>query len=149
MKRFLIVTAVLLTSLCSAFAQTGDVVNWSYTSAKNNDGTYDIFLTGVMKKTWHIYTASPGGDGSQMPTVVTFDRTAGTSLIGKTIVQGKVIREEIKDLNMTVYYYKDKVVYRQKVKATKGSTIKGLIKYQPCTNEACLPPVKKKFSVLI
>jgi len=149
MKRFSMVLAMLLMSLCSAFAQYADVVHWNYAAAKNTDGTYDIVLTGTIKRTWHIYTATPGGDGSQMPTVVKFDRTAGTSFMGKTVAQGKVIKEEIKDLDVTIYYYKDKVVYRQKVKAAKGSTIKGSIEYQPCTDEMCLPPVKNKFSVVI
>ncbi|MFT4062138.1 MAG: thioredoxin family protein [Edaphocola sp.] len=141
---------LLLFMQTSTFAQqVKDAISWRYATKKINDSTFDVQLSGTMKPGWHIYTATPLGDGSQIPTTIRFDKNPALKLIGKTTNNGKAITEEIKELDFSIQYYKGKVTYTQRVQAKQNTTLAGTIDFQICNEEKCLPTTPEHFKIKI
>lgn len=150
MKRLLFLLPLLLLMLPASFAQqVKDVISWQYDAKKTGDSTFDVSVTATIKEGWHIYTATPGGDGSQVPTQVRFGKNPNVRLIGKTTNNGKAVNEEIKELEYSIQYYKGKITYLQKIVATANTTLKGSIDFQVCNDAMCLPTPPQKFQVKI
>ncbi len=76
MKRLLLLFPLLLVLLATAFGQENvkDVISWKSAVQKTGDSTFKVTVTATIKDGWHIYTATPGGDGSQIPTEVSFSK---------------------------------------------------------------------------
>lgn len=147
MKRLLFLLPLFLL-LSSAFGQqVKDVIQWQYNAKKTSDSTFDVTITAKIKDGWHIYTANPKGDGSQIPTKITFDKNPNVKLLGKLTNNGKPIDETIKELDLTIQYYKKGITYTQKVLATANIVLKGAIDFQICNDESCLPSKPEHFSI--
>lgn len=150
MKRLLLLLFSLL-YISGAFAQSVDeVVKWTYNIKKTGDSTFDITVAAKIIDGWHIYTATPGGagDGSEVPTKVTFDKNTHVRLVGKLNVQGKPITENIKELGYSIQYYEKSVTYTQKIIADANTTLKGNVSFMTC-KDFCLPPATRKFQLKI
>jgi len=148
MRRFLF----LLPFLClgvSLSAQTAlDKVKWKFESKKTGDSTFTITVTANIAEGWHIYTAAPGGDGSQIPTEVKFSKNSNIRMDGKLQTAGKVIDEVVEEVG-TIHYYENKVTYTQKIIAAANTTLKGMVSFQVCDDKMCLPPKDLDFQVKI
>lgn len=150
MKRLLFLLPLLFFVLPASFAQNvKDVISWKYNATKTGDSTFDVTVTANIKQGWHIYTATPKGDGSQVPTRIIFNNNPNIRLIGNTTNNGKAINEEIKDLDMTIQYYKGTVVYKQKIVVKANTMLTGKINFQICDDNMCLPTKPEKFSIKI
>lgn len=151
MKRIALFLCLLLClSIDSVFAQNvKDVIQWTTKAEKTSDSTFNVMVTATMKAGWHIYTATPGGDGAQVPTTVRFKSNPNVKLDGKLTNNGKPINEEVEELGYSIQYYKDKVTYTQKIIALSNTTLKGLVEYQVCNDEKCLPTDPFAFEVPI
>lgn len=148
MKRFLFLLPVFLLALSAAFAQNvKDAIQWKYDAKKTSDSTFDITIAAKIKEGWHIYTATPKGDGSQIPTTIAFDRNPSIKLLGKYTNNGKAVNEFVKDLDITIQYYQHSVTYTQKVLARKNTVLKGVIDFQICNDQMCLPSKPEHFQI--
>jgi len=147
MKRLLLVLSFLLVQIGLSAQEVKDVISWNYAAKKTSDSTFDVQVTATIKEGWHIYTATPLGDGSQIPTRITFDKNPHVKLVGKMTNNGKPITEEIKDLDFSIQYYEHKVTYTQKVIATANTTLTGTIDFQVCDDSRCLPTKPQKFQI--
>ncbi|WP_118974497.1 protein-disulfide reductase DsbD family protein [Taibaiella koreensis] len=151
MKRLLLLLSFLFAGM-PLFAQKSvdEVVKWTYDIKKTGDSTFDAVVTAKIIDGWHIYTATPGGDGSgsEVPTKVTFARNPNIRLAGKLQTDGKPINEEIKELGYSIQYYEKKVVYTQKIVASANTTLNGTVSFMTC-KDFCLPPATKKFQLKI
>jgi thiol:disulfide interchange protein DsbD len=119
---------------------------WTYKVKPVGKGEYDLLFNLKLQPNWHIYAMNPGADSSLIPP--SFDFAKGKyELVGKTIEQsGKLTAATIEGVEGEVRYYKGNVVYRQRVKASHGSNIKGEHIYQLCNESICLPPKTKPFT---
>jgi thiol:disulfide interchange protein len=150
MKRLLLLLPLLFLILPASFAQeVKDVLSWKYDAKKTGDSTFDVTITANIKEGWHIYTATPGGDGSQIPTKIKFNTNPNIRLVGKTTNNGKAVNEEIKELDFTIQYYKGKVIYRQQIVASANTILTGNIDFQICDDQKCLPSKPEKFKIKI
>jgi len=148
MKRFFSLLTVVLFLLPSAFGQQiKDAIQWQYNAKKTSDSTFDVTIAAKIKAGWHIYTATPKGDGSQIPTTIKFDKNPNIKLLGKTTNNGKPVNEEIKDLGITIQYYKNAVTYTQKVVAKANTVLSGVVDFQICNDEMCLPSKPERFKI--
>lgn len=147
MKRLLSFLSFLL--LCTAsFAQEArELVQWKYDARKINDSTFDVVISGRIKDGWHIYTATPLGDGTQIPTRVLFDKNPLVKPVGKMVTSGKPVTEEIKELEYSIQYYKNSVSYTQKVVARGKTLLKGKIDFQVCNDQTCAQIKPEKFEI--
>jgi thiol:disulfide interchange protein DsbD len=150
MKRLLLLLPLLFLTLPASFAQeVKDVLSWKYDAKKTGDSTFDVTITANIKEGWHIYTATPGGDGSQIPTKIKFNKNPNIRLVGKTTNDGKPVNEEIKELDFTIQYYKGKVTYTQQIVASANTALTGNIDFQICDDQKCLPSKPEKFTIKI
>jgi len=147
MKRIFSLFLILIISVCAFGQNVKDVINWTSSSKRVNDSTFKISITASIKEGWHIYTADPGGDGTQIPTEVTFSKNPQIKMLGKMRVEGKPVTEEIKELEYSINYYKNKVTYVQEVQTTTNTTLNAAVYFQICDDTKCLQPTEEKFAI--
>lgn len=151
MKRVLLLFPLLFILLATAFGQENvkDVISWKSAVQKTGDSTFKVTVSATIKEGWHIYTANPGGDGSQIPTKVSFSKNPSIRLNGKVVVDGKVHTEEIKELDYSINYYKNKVTFTQQLVASANTVLKGAVDFQICDDQKCLNPATENFQLKI
>lgn len=140
---------VLLFAVVS-FAQpkkSSDLVKWEFKAQKTGDSTFNLVITARIGKDYHVYSFTPGGDGSLVPPEFTFTKNPNVKLEGKLKEAGKLIHEDTKDVMGVINYYKDRVVYTQKAVATANTVLKGNVYFMACDDQGCLPPEDLKFQV--
>ncbi|AMP99504.1 Thioredoxin family protein [Pedobacter cryoconitis] len=126
----------------SALAQNHPV-SWEFSSKKTSPLTYEVKFHAAVKELYHIYPQGEGG-GFGMPTEFLFDENDNIEFIGEIEEKGV----EQKDGEHLSYYSKG-VTFTQilKLKTAKKTTLAFTIKYMACTNQMCLPPSKKQFTL--
>jgi thiol:disulfide interchange protein len=151
MKRLLFLLPLFFLAFSATYAQqqkqVKDAIQWQYNAKKTSDSTFDVTIAAKINDGWHIYTATPKGDGSQIPTTITFDKNPNVKLLGKLTNNGKAINEEVKELGFTIQYYKHSVTYTQKVLARANTALKGVIDFQICNDQTCLPTKPQPFQI--
>lgn len=148
MKRLTLILSLLFFSSLGAFAQLEDPVSWSTVAKKTSPTEATIYIKATLEDKWHLYsqTTKPGGPTK---TVFTFTPSKDYSLIGKTL-EPKPISKFEKVFNMNVQYFENEVVFQQKVKLNKGTTVvKAKVEYGVCDDKSCLPPTEVAFSIPI
>lgn len=146
MKRITLILSLLFFASLGAFAQLEDPVSWSYVAKKTSPTEATIYIKATLEDKWHIYSLNtkPGGPTK---TVFTFTPSKEYTLVGKTL-EPKPITQFEKVFNMEVQYFADEVIFQQKVKLNKGTTVvKGKVEYGVCDDKRCLPPAEVTFSV--
>lgn len=133
----------------SSNAQIKDPVKWSASSKKVAAG-YEVVLSAVLPKPWHLYSQTTG-DGGPIPTKVTFTKNPLLTLQGGVKEVGKLKEEYDKNFDTKVKYFGDKVDFVQtvKVKGNVKTNVNVTIEYMTCNDEQCLPPTKKTFNVAL
>jgi thiol:disulfide interchange protein len=149
MKRILfLLYLVCFSVLCFGQMERGtDLTKWSFSSQKINDSTFNILIDVAIKKGYHIYSFDPGGDGLLVPPAFTFNKNPNVRFEGKVSESGKIISEEVKELDYTIRYFKDKATYTQKAIVRANTTIRGNVYFSVCDDQMCTPPETLKFSV--
>ena len=127
----------------SVFAQDNHPVSWKFSTEKVAPLTYQIKLHATVKEPYHIYPQG-GAGGMGMPTEFLFDQNENVEFVGEMEEKG----EEQKDGEHLSYYSKG-VTFTQtlKLKSEQKSALTFTIKYMACTNQMCLPPSKKQFTL--
>lgn len=127
----------------SVFAQDNHPVSWKFSTEKVAPLTYQIKLHATVKEPYHIYPQGAAG-GMGMPTEFLFDQNENVEFVGEMEEKG----EEQKDGEHLSYYSKG-VTFTQtlKLKSEQKSALTFTIKYMACTNQMCLPPSKKQFTL--
>ncbi len=140
MKRLLLLLPLL--SLClNLFGQDAlSKVNWKFEAKKTGDSTFNVTATAKIAPGYHIFTDNPEGDGSQTPTAISFKKNPNIVLDGKISSNGKVITEDVKELDYKINYYKNSVTYTQKIIAHANTVLKGTLDFQTCDDKMCFPP---------
>ena len=141
MKRF-----ILLILFCqvafSALAQHHPV-SWEFSSKQTAPLTYEVKFRAEVKEPYHIYPQGEGG-GFGMPTEFLFDENDNVEFISEMKEKGV----EQKDGEHLPYYSKGVTLTQTiKLKSAKKTTLAFTIKYMACTNQMCLPPSKKQFTL--
>jgi len=149
MQRLLLLCVLLLAGVQSYALKSSDKVNWTFTADKINDTTFQLVVTAKLEEGWHIFSFTPGGDGSMLPPEFNFSPNAHVKLLGKMTESGKKIEEDTKDVMGIVYYYKNKIVYTQKVLALANTDLKGVLTFMVCDDNMCLPPEDMDFNIPI
>lgn len=140
---------IILSSAHAAFAQMLNPVKWSYSAVKVSDKLYEIHLTALLDKKWHIY-AQEAGEGPE-PTSFKFNPNPLVKLDGKVKEIGKLEKQFDPNFNSTLKFYGNKVdfVQRVKLKSSASTLVKGTISYMVCDDKKCLPPKEVPFSVKV
>jgi len=149
MQRLLLLCVLLFAGLQSYALKSSDKVKWTFAADKINDTTFQLVITAKLDEGWHIFSFTPGGDGSMLPPEFNFSPNAYVKLLGKMTESGKKIEEDTKDVMGLIYYYKNKIVYTQKLLARADTDLKGVLTFMVCDDNMCLPPEDLEFSISI
>lgn len=149
MKAFFL-SLVLTVSGFFAMAQSNKEVNWTFTTKKIADKTYEVHLTAKVNGDWHIYAQNVGVDGP-IPTTFTFTKNPLLTLDAKVKETGKVIKKNEEVWGGVVNYYENTVTFvaTVKVKGAAKTNLAGKVEYMVCNEEKCLPPAETTFSVAV
>ena len=148
MKQFYVLASMLFI-LNSLSAQSSKQVEWSFTSKKIAEKTYEVHINANIKGNWHIYSQD-GGDGP-VSTTFTFTKNPLVSLEGRTKESGnmKKVHEEV--FGSDVRFYEKAVEFVQvvKLKGNVKTNVAGKVEFLVCNDRECLPPSEVEFKVNI
>lgn len=148
MKKFLVsITAIL--SVIAVNAQ--NPVNWSFTTKKIADKTFEVHMTANIQPGWHLYSQTQPDDAIAIPTGVTIQKNPLVMLDGKVKEAGKLEKFHDAKLGVSANQYSSKVDFVQvvKLKANVKTNVSGSVEFQTCDDKKCLPPKTVNFSVTI
>lgn len=147
----MILSVAMLFFFAAAIAQIENPVKWTYSvkRIKADKDKYELHMTAVLDKKWHIY-AQDAGDGP-VPISFSFDKNPLFKLDEKVAEIGTLEKQYDPNFRSTLKFYSGKVDFVQKIKLkTAVKTIaKGTITYMVCNDKKCLPPKDVPFSIKI
>ncbi len=148
MKHAFIAVLALLFSTAT-FAQSNKQVNWTFSSKKIADKTYEVRMVANIRGDYHMY-AQDGGDGP-VSTSFVFNRNPLLQLDGKVKEIGKPKKVFEEAFDSEVKYYEKSVEFVQvvKVRGSAKSNLAGKVEFMVCNEKECLPPATVDFSVAI
>jgi thiol:disulfide interchange protein DsbD len=125
-------------------------VNWTITTKKLADKTYEIRVTANMQKGWHIYSQNTP-EGGPIPTTFSYSKNPLITLQGANKEIGKLEQRFEPLFNVDVKQFSNKVDFVQviKLKANVKTSVEIAVEFMTCDEKTCLPPTTKKFTVAI
>ena len=136
----------LLFAARPSFSQIDDPTTWKYEVKKISATEYELIFHLDLKKGWHIWSLTPGGDGYEIAPSFTFDKNQKIKLKGKTTEKGETITTTMEGIDGKITYLAGKIDYVQEVTVSAKATITGKHQYQVCNDRMCLPPKDKDFT---
>ena len=148
MKQFYVLASMLFI-LNSLSAQSSKQVDWTFTSKKVAEKTYEVSISANIKGNWHIYSQD-GGEGP-VSTTFTFTKNPLVSLEGKTKESGKMKKVHEEAFGSDVRFYEKSVDFVQvvKLKGNVKTNVVGKVEFMVCNDRECLPPAEIEFKVNI
>ncbi len=145
MKKFL--TFLIIFSVFVSQAQTP--VNWSFSTKKVSNKTYEVHLTATLQSGWHLYSQIQPEDAIAQPTGFKFTNNPLLKLDGKIKEIGKLEKYKDNKLGISANQYSKKVDFVQiiKLKGNAKTNITGSVVYQTCDDKKCLPPKTVNFDM--
>lgn len=146
MKKITLILAMVVMTTAAAFAQLESPVTWQYAAKKISKTEAMLYIKASIDPNWHLYSQNlkPGGPTK---TQFTFTPSKEYTLVGKT-VEPKPINKFEQVFKMDVAYFANEVVFKQKVKLNKATTVvKGKVEFMVCDDKQCLPPSEVMFSI--
>jgi hypothetical protein len=145
----LIVAFVLLN--IAVQAQILKPVKWTFISSpiKGKAGIYEVKMTAVIDKGWHIYSQSTPQGGPE-PTVVKIKPNPLLLLGGKVKELGRLHKDTSQEFGVDVWSYDGKVEFVQIVKLKKQgvkTNLSGTVEFMVCDENQCLPPEEVEFNI--
>jgi len=154
MKKISYFAAAIVWSIFSfnpVSSQVVDPVKWSAAYKPLSSQSGEITFTATIDKGYHIYGAY-FEEGGPVRTHFTFPSSNEYSLNGKLKeVTSPVRKKDPAFDNMEITLLSGKAIFSQKItlKNNKELRIPVEVEYMACTNETCLPPVRKTIEVHI
>lgn len=116
-------------------------VKWTHSFSKTKDlaknEVITLTMTAEIDKGLHVFSVQPPKLQANLPTTFEFDAASkGCKLEGKLTEEGKTVKEYDDVFKTDIYYFKDKVVFKQQVKLTDSRILfMGTLKYQVCDEQ--------------
>lgn len=132
---------ILLLMAHQGNTQVAAPVKWQFriNSTASNQAT--LLIQASIAPGWHLYSQFIE-EGGPIPTEIVIDPTYAVA-IGKAEERGERItfRDELYEMDIT--WYAGDVGFAQKIKLLNGATsVCGVIEYQVCDDQVCVPSTK-------
>lgn len=139
--RLIGVLITLFFGLNQANSQIYNPVSWSTEVRQTADGKYDLLIHAEIDKGWHLYSQTLPSDDGPIATEFTFPEAKGYKLVGK-VSEPEPQNEYDPNFDMELSYFKDQVIFVQKLETNSLSPIKltAEVYFMVCDEEKCLPP---------
>jgi DsbC/DsbD-like thiol-disulfide interchange protein len=149
MKKIYLIALTLITG-AAVMAQSSKQVQWTFSSKKIADKTFELHMKASIGNGFHMYAQNPGVEGPQ-PTHFEFVRNPLTSLDGKVKESGKLVKKFETAWSANVNYFEQTVEFVQvlKLKGNVKTNVSGTVEFMVCDDSKCLPPSTVEFKVNI
>jgi len=146
MKLLRLTFFLLITALASnAIYAQAEATKWTFEAKKIKGIQYELTFHLKLKDGYHVWSGTPGGDGSLIPSSFVFDKNSSVKLVGSILEHGKLITQSIDGVEGIVHFYKNEVIFIQQAEIKKGTTVTGKYTFQVCNDMMCLAPKTEKF----
>lgn len=137
-------------SVTIAAAQSNKQVQWTYSSKKIAEKTYEVHMKADINGNYHMYSQNVGVDGP-LPTVFTFVKNPLVVFDTKTKEVGKVVSKYEDAWKGSTRYYEKSVEFIQVVKVRNNAktNVAGRVEFMVCNESQCLPPSEVNFSIAV
>lgn len=122
-----------------------DKVVWSYHYDDKNE---ELMIQAQIAEGWHLYSQHIDDGIGPVPTAFEFSENGAVKLLGET-VEPTSIREYDPNFEGELNFFKDEVIFTQKIKVKESTTLEGVVTYMICNDTMCLPPKDVKFTISI
>jgi hypothetical protein len=148
MKKSILLLSSLLAITSLVKAQISDPIKWTFSAKKKAANTYEVVMSAVFAKPWHLYSQTTP-DGGAPPTRITFKKNPSLTIDGKVKEVGsmKTVYEAVMQSQVKYYYEQVNFVQIVKVKGNIKTNLIGEIEYVVCDDKQCLPPANKAFNI--
>jgi hypothetical protein len=150
MKKSVLFSLAVLMSGGMLMAQSNKQVNWSLSSKKIAEKTYEVHMTATIGGDYHLYAQNAGGDGP-IATSFSFVKSPLLLLSGKVLEVGKLVKKYESAWSHDVRYYEKTVDFVQivKLKSNVKTDLAGKVSFMVCDDHQCLPPSDVELKVNI
>jgi len=126
-------------------------VTWTFSSKKIGDKKFEVHMTATIQSGWHLFSQTQPDDAIAIPTGFVINKNPLLEVDGKIKEVGKLEKFHDAKLEVSAHQYADKVDFVQvvKLKANAVTNVNGVVEFQTCNDEKCLPPKKINFSVAL
>jgi hypothetical protein len=131
-------------------AQSSKAVQWTFTSKKIAEKTFEVHMTASISGEYHMYAQNAGVEGP-LPTVFKFTTNPLAIADGKVKEVGKVVKKHEEVWGGDVMYYEKSVDFVQvvRLKGNIKTNLAGTVEFMVCNESQCLPPSTVDFKVNI
>lgn len=142
---------LLILTYTSSFSQILTPVKWKHTVTKTANNTLKITFTGTIEPGWYVYAQVQPAKAIAQPLQLTFNKNPSVALVGKPREIGKMVRAVDQTTGIEDHHYSTllEVVQLVKVNTNKKTTLSGVLTFQTCNSERCLPPEDVEFSLAL
>jgi thiol:disulfide interchange protein DsbD len=146
-----IITMLILLVSVSGFSQILDPVKWKTDAERFAPDSAIVTITAEIDEGWHIYNQGQNIKNGPIQTAFNFLPDSNYSLVGKTTEGTPLSKEEPAFGNITVSYFEGQSTFKQKIALQTSDSLKlGIeITFMACSDEMCLPPETREFSVTV
>ena len=124
-------------------AQIYNPVKWETSTEKISETEFDLIIAATIDKGWHLYSQNVPEDGP-IPTTISFKEDKNTYQLKGQITEGKGHESYDNVFEMTIKYFEDKAIFKQRIKLLNENeiTIDGILEFMVCDDKSCLPPTE-------
>lgn len=146
-----IITMLFLLVSVSGFSQILDPVKWKTDAERFAPDSATVTITAEIEEGWHIYNQGQNVKNGPIQTAFNFLPDSNYSLVGKTKEGTPLSKPEPAFGNITVSYFEGLATFTQKIALQTSDSLKlGIeITFMACSDEMCLPPETREFSVTV
>ena len=135
----------LLFFFLSLHSSAQDKVDWNFTYAPSSNL---IELKAVIADGWHLYSQYIDDGIGPIPTAFEFKENSNVTFVGETH-EPESIREYDVNFEGELNFFKNEVVFSQKVIVDQTTEVIGVVTYMVCNEEMCMPPKDEIFRITI
>ena len=146
MKKLLTLLSLLI--IYSVSAQMYDPVHWTFSKEKISDNEIELQFKANIEKGWHLYSQFLPNQADAYPTNFIFVNTENYDFLGEVVEPEPIRKADAMFDNMILPYFKDEVVFRQRIKVNSSNDFKinGEISFMSCDASQCVFPPLTPFS---
>ena len=132
----------------SVAGQIYDPVKWTFSKEKISDNEIELQFKANIEKGWHLYSQHLPNEADAYPTDFIFLNLENYQLLGEMFEPDPIRKADAMFDNMILPYFKDEVVFRQRIKVKSSSDFKinGEISFMSCDASQCVFPPLTQFS---
>ncbi len=141
---------LMLISL-TGFSQIYDPVKWELKADRFAPDSAIITMNADIEKGWHIYSQVQDKNEGPVPTAFEFVQNSDYKLVGKTEEPVPLAKKEPAFDNATVSFFEGKTSFSQKIALHTSDSLQISVEitFMACSEEMCLPPDTREFTVTV